>query len=886
MKKTTDKRKKKYLYFILFLFVIPYLSRGQNTIQGTVVTDSLTQVENVNIIIKDIKNGSILKFTNTNNEGFFKIEANLPYKKYIIRLSALGYKTTETEFEISSSITDFKKIVLEKNIFELKEVVLEAKKKAIIVKGDTTAYNINYFTNGTEDNLKDLLNNLPGISVNENGKIVVDGKEINELLIDGENLYNKQHQFATKNLSSKAVKSIETYKNYTSFDKLKTSEQSGQTALNVLIKDEYKNNFKGTIQADYDFVNRYKINSTLYHFSKKNKFSLIQNSNNLGENSIDFKDYFSLIDNENENNNKSSNVVFSTLDDVPNFLKIGENVLKTNNNFSTISNVYSPSKKTKISFYSIVNFSDIKEKIISNQSYINSGIEFKENININEKNTFNIFNLKSVFKPNKNTIFKLTNSLLIDNINNIETIENFSQGISANINQNNVSKKNIFQNNFNFSKKINKNFLTASVFFDFTELNFKNNIDSNQPFLNLNFPNSFIFEQFYKKINKKTGYDVDYSFDIKRVNIKLKTAFYTNLFYFNNQSNSHIDYKNFYKTKNNNHINQINLNYDFSKKINFNLTLNHNLTNQKVNDLEKYENTFFGYNAALKYSFKPNTFLQISKSLTNNLSDPENLIENYFVKNYRSIFQNSNLKPNSIFPSNKLNLTFFKFNQKTNSVLILNINHIYTNETVGYNYINNSNFNISQYKIIPKEELTTVMLFIEEKLKNKPFNLSINIDYNNTKKAFFINNTLSNFESNYISSTFNLKSTFKKSPIHFNLGYNYAINLFNNNNTKTKLTTFQPYLSINGLLFKNLNWKIHSIHSTFKTDNSNRAILNISPTLRYSKSDFWEFYVSGNNIINLKSTEIISNNSDVGYNMQTITATLAGYINVGIKYNF
>jgi hypothetical protein len=41
-------------------------------------------------------------------------------------------------------------------------------------------------------------------------------------LIDGENLYKKQHQLATENLASDAVKSIEFYiKNHTSFDQLK-----------------------------------------------------------------------------------------------------------------------------------------------------------------------------------------------------------------------------------------------------------------------------------------------------------------------------------------------------------------------------------------------------------------------------------------------------------------------------------------------------------------------------------------------------------------------------------------------------------------------------------------------------------------------------------------
>ncbi|MNE44078.1 hypothetical protein D3C80_1382890 [compost metagenome] len=110
---------------------------------------------------------------------------------------------------------------------------------------------------------------MPGISTNDKGKIIVNGKEITELLIDGENLYNKQHQLATENIASKAVKSVELYKNHTSFDKLRTDNPTEATALNILIKDEFKNKLKGFVQGDSNFEDRHKINASLYNFGKK-----------------------------------------------------------------------------------------------------------------------------------------------------------------------------------------------------------------------------------------------------------------------------------------------------------------------------------------------------------------------------------------------------------------------------------------------------------------------------------------------------------------------------------------------------------------------------------------------------------------------------------------
>ena len=48
----------------------------------------------------------------------------------------------------------------------------------VTIKGDTIIYNADSFNTGSERKLEDVLKNMPGIEVNDEGRIEVEGKEV------------------------------------------------------------------------------------------------------------------------------------------------------------------------------------------------------------------------------------------------------------------------------------------------------------------------------------------------------------------------------------------------------------------------------------------------------------------------------------------------------------------------------------------------------------------------------------------------------------------------------------------------------------------------------------------------------------------------------------
>ena len=877
---------KQYLGILLLFFLALNFgfTQKQYALEGQIVNNAKSSIANANIIVKDIATAKIINFDISKGDGAFKIIFNTTEDKVNIIISCLGYKTLNKIIVLENNTILLGKIELTEDAIELNDVIIDAEKNGITKKGDTLIYNIKKYLNGTEDSLKDLISNLPGMKINSNGKIEVNGAAITELLIDGENLYKNQHQFATENLNAKIVKSVEYYKNYTPYDKVKKDSLTNDSALNIIIKEEYKNKFKGYLLGDGNASSRYKVNSNVYNFSKKNKFSIIQSSNNLGQLPLTTFDYYTLIDND-EIRNESS-VELKSYESTPKFLRSGENVAIKNNLFINISNVYTSDKKIKINFFSILNKSNQTEIAERFTKYNDSDLKINENNTIKESSFFNLTNLKAVYKPNLNTVFKYNGSLLVDNLSRDNASVNLINTNLLNVNQNNKGQNFKIDNNFTFLKKFENSSITANANFKEEQIYNSSIINSDQPFLNLNFSNNYIFKQNSDIIKKDIELESNYSFKVLKLDNSFKLQYCNTYRDYKNYSETNPDYSNLYNAKEELFNQEFNSTIKFSKKINVSYGINNNFIIQRAYNTISNRINFFGYNINIAYFFSQNSILRFTNSLTSKLATQENLIENEFVKDYRTIVRNFNLAPNTLFPTNKINLNYLYTNTKNSDFLIVNLDHSWKKKYKGINQITQNNFVIIENTIANKDNLTSFFIYTEKNLKNKPLTLTYNFDYQFGEQQFYSNNADSFYKSNYFSNSLSLKSKFKKSIIHFNAGFSASISYFSNNNTKNN-KTIQTFTTLNGLFLKNFNSKINYSYNNFIVENTVNPINILSANLRYAlpKSN-WEYSINAHNILNLDNAVFVSNQTGVGYQSQLSNLNLRGYLTFGIKYKF
>lgn len=475
----------------------------------------------------------------------------------------------------------------------------------------------------------------------------------------------------------------------------------------------------------------------------------------------------------------------------------------------------------------------------------------------------------------------------IDNLSRENNLSSLINEDSSVLNQNNKIKNLKLENKFDYSKKYENSDISASLLIKKEQSNNNSSILSDRPFLNLNFSDNFIFTQQLDIVKNDVELESKYSFKLFKINNSF-SARYSNIFRdLSNLSLTDLSYTNVYKSNEDILTQEYSSAIDFTKKIKISFAINNNFNFQKVNSMFTNKINYLGYNFNIDYFFTQNSILRLNNSFSRKLASYENLIENEFIQDYRTIVRNSNLQPNSLFPVNKISLNYLNTNPDNNNFFIANLDHTWKRKYEGINQIVEENFIVLENIISSRNDYTTFFIYTENKFKNKPYSITYNFDYNYGFQRFYINNLESFYKSSYFSNAISLKSKFKKSLIHFNSGVSFSYNSFNNNDIKNNNRTYQAFTTLNGLFLKNFYWKINYSYNNFIVEDLNNTINILSANLRYSKpTSNWEYNINAHNIFNLTNPVFVSNQTNVGYQSRLSNLNLSGYVNFGLKYKF
>lgn len=272
----------KYAYFLLLLSVSFQPCYAQKwTVEGQVKDGSGQAVKNANITLQDTVNSSRLQFTTSNKNGEFKIIVQQGHR-YQLHINALGYVELERKIQFTVPPKP-QQFILAKATEKLQEVLLETT-RAIIRKKDTIIFDASAFTRGTERSVEDLLKQIPGLTITQDGSVYVGNQEIEKILVDGDDFLGKQYQLISKNLNVAVVDAVEVISKYQENPLLKGIVDSDKKALNLVIKEQYKRVWFGNISLGHDVAGAdyYGLKFNLMKLGKTAKHYLIGNFNNNG----------------------------------------------------------------------------------------------------------------------------------------------------------------------------------------------------------------------------------------------------------------------------------------------------------------------------------------------------------------------------------------------------------------------------------------------------------------------------------------------------------------------------------------------------------------------------------------------------------------------------
>ena len=165
------------------------------------VRDSSTrdQLSLATITVFDPSDTSLITYRLSDQNGVFKVPG-LPVNKPLrVVISFAGYNPLRKVVTLQDNqplLLDT--IYLSTTSKTLDEVLILAERPPVIVKKDTIEFNASAFKTLPTALVEDLLRKLPGVQVDRDGSIFVNGKRVNRILVDGKRFFGNDPKLATK----------------------------------------------------------------------------------------------------------------------------------------------------------------------------------------------------------------------------------------------------------------------------------------------------------------------------------------------------------------------------------------------------------------------------------------------------------------------------------------------------------------------------------------------------------------------------------------------------------------------------------------------------------------------------------------------------------------
>ena len=268
-------------FFVCVVFILPVHS--QFIVKGEINNTAGDAIANANVVCK-ISSDGIIAYTYTDAEGNFILNIGRE-GEFVLEFSSLGYKKKHETIILTAQKTKelYLRVVLQKSTVALDEVIL-IENRPIAIRKDTIVIDPEAFARGNEEVVEDILKGLPNVSVDEDGIIRVGNTEIEKIMIEGDDFFNRGYQMISKNMPSQPIARIQVINNYLENELLKHVRQSDKIAINLKLKEAAKRIWFGNAELTHGITTAdgYELSMTAMNFGKKNKYYTHSNYNDIG----------------------------------------------------------------------------------------------------------------------------------------------------------------------------------------------------------------------------------------------------------------------------------------------------------------------------------------------------------------------------------------------------------------------------------------------------------------------------------------------------------------------------------------------------------------------------------------------------------------------------
>ena len=851
----------------LLLVVTTTVALAQEISLSGTVKDSLgVGVDMANVIAINTATQGLESYGITNHAGLFKLKLKTG-EQYTVKVSYLGFKPESFTFTAGQNDA-IKDIVLQEQAAQLDEVDVTYE-MPVSVKGDTIVYDTDAFVSGTEKKLKDVLENLPGIEINDDGQIEVEGKTVSKVMVEGKDFFDGDSKLAVENIPANALSKVEVLRNFNEVSQMKgLTNDDDNVALNIKLKEGKKNFWFGELTAGYGPDDRYLAHPKLFYYSPKYSINIITDLNNIGEVPFTRNDYRNFTGGFRNLNSRGGSSISTGADGLGLSSAQNNRANDIDTKFAAANFSYAPMEGLDLSGFGIYSYTGTILKSEGVTSYIASNDVESTTSNTDQTIHLGLAKLSAKYQPNDS--FQLDYDALLKQSDDTEEVNVLSissitdeiaevkkqKPLSVNQNLNiyyTLSDKNIFaveaqylyQDEDPFYEAIRNEFAFVDIF----------PVDENQELYNIN--------QAKQVVTNKVDAKVDYYRVLgskSNINLTLGTT----------QSNQNFN-SNIFQILDNEDVLNMNGN-DFGNDVAFHVsdvyaglhykvisgiftfnpgvTLHQfNVKNEQLGSVVKDNLTSLLPDVYINAQLKKSENLRFNYQVTRSFTDVSNFAQGYVLNNYNSLYSGNRDLESAL--NHNVSLNFFSFNMFNFTNIFANV--AYTKRIdalksgvniVGINRVSstiNSNFDDESFTANGKYERTF------GKIKAS---VQGNLGWSTTNNLVDDEQRTSNsLTQNYTGA---LSTNFKNAP-NLELGYRYTVNNYENGDLETTFYTSRPYARFDASFLKNFIFTVDYDYYNYtdKEDTITNTYSFLESNLTYQKKDSrWEYGIKGTNLLN------------------------------------
>ena len=875
----------KKTFLIVFLCSINILY-SQIKFDG-VVKDSLgSTLELATIIVLDQETNTLDSYSITDERGYysFELEKNTNYK---FQVSYIGMNSFEEIISTKESNITRDFLLQPDNALDEVELTYEM---PVTIKGDTIVYNADSFKNGSERKLEDVLEKLPGVEINEDGQVEIEGKVVNKLMVNGKDFFDGDTKIATKNIPSNAVDKIQVLRNYSEVGQLSSvTNNKDNFALNIKLKEGKENFWFGSINSGggYSAEDKglYLLQPKLFYYSPKVTFNFIGDINNIGEVVLtprDLRNFGGGFRAPSRGSGTNIDLGSNSLG----FLTNQNNALSVENILAASNFSCSPTNALDISGFAIYNSSliDSKQRTVKQFTDSDLGIpnELTEQTS-HERSDQGLLKLSASYKPNGDNQVDYD---VLSRISKDSQNQNLVSSVIGNTSQLDETTPFSINQNLNYYYTLNETNIFA---FEAQHL-----LKDEDPFYNAIIEDKENYESTGESLGldgDQQDYNINQDRRIKSSQLDAKLDYY---YIINPKSNLNVTFGSIFSHQkfNSNLFQFLDDGLAFNPTPNFNsgLAINdieynfkdiylgahyrlkvgkftitpgfslHSYGNNNTQFGQKFKDDFFKImpDFETRVQFKNSESLTLRYDMQNQFTDITKLAQGLVLNNFSNIQFGEPELQNAL--SHNLSLLYSSFNlfNYTNVFARLayskNIDQI-RNITSFENVISTNTFFNSNFA----DESATAFGRIQRTFGK--LIASVNLSFNYSKINQLIDSRRSVNTGFTRSYTPSLRTNFKKAP-NISLKYKYTVSTNKQGPNETTFYTSAPSIDFDAYIWKSVTLKTDYTYTTQSLRGGNSDTFqtwNASISYRKNRDNKWEYEVVATNLLNIDSK--VSNNA-------------------------